>query len=237
MRIFRRILKIFFVVVFVVSICLNVILGLSSDYSLVLKDNGTKRRQLANRAVLQLNNAGKVTFEDYNGDNKTKAIVSCVNDTEKTTDNLTCEQITYVYDDNNEVTKTVYFPGDGYKYVIDGDSKTKVAADDSAITTYVSGLYMGSIVYLYYMYYDTERPSQEYVSNFKTKLNFNFSNFLLTRNVSYDIKSSEDQTTKATLSFDSKDKLLAMKSGNSELKIKYNTTKFNYPSFNTFVEA
>lgn len=237
MRIFNRILKILFVLIFIVSVCFNVVLGLSSDYSLVFKDSGVKRRQLANRAAIYIQNATKYTFEDYDSENKTKAIVSCVKDNEKTSDNLTCEQITYVYNDSNEVVKTVYFPNDGYKYISEGDSKTKMAIERTVVTNYASSLYIGSAIYLYYMLYDTEKHNQTSTSDFKTKLNFDFNKFSLTRNVSFKIKQSETQILDVSLVFNNDDKLLSMKSENNELSIKYDTTKLNFPSFNSFVEA
>lgn len=237
MRIFNRILKMLFVLIFIVSVCFNVVLGLSSDYSLVFKDSGVKRRQLAYRAAFYVKGTAKYTFEDYDSENKTRAIVSCVKDNEKTDDNLTCEQITYVYNDSKEVVKTVYFPNDGYKYVSEGDSKTKVAVNSSVVTNYAFSLYMGSLYYLHYLSYDTETPNQTVVSDFKTKLNFNFNKFSLTRNVTFKIKQSETASLDVNLVFDNNDKLLSLKSENNELSIKYDTTKLNFPSFSSFVEA
>ena len=236
MRIFNKILKILFVIIFVISVCFNLILGFSSDYSLVFKDSSAKRRQLANRAALQIQNANKFTFEDYDGENKIRAIVSCTKDSEKTKDNLDCKQITYVYNDSKEIVKTVYFPNDGYKYVVEGETKTKKKVSNSDVTNYVSGLSLGSSVYLYYMHYDTEDPSQTNVTNFKTKLNFNFSKFSLTRNVAFKVKQSEG-VSDVTLTFNNDDKLLSIKFDNHELSIKYDTTKFNFPSFDSYVEA
>ncbi len=237
MRIFNKILKILFVLIFIFSVCFNVILGFSSDYSLAFKDDEVKRRQLGNRAALQIQNATKFTFEDYDNENKTKAIVSCVKDNEKTEGTLTCEQITYVYNDSKEVVKTVYFPNDGYKYVVEGDTKTKEKVSSSVVINYAANLYMGAAIYLYYMIYDTENPSQTEVSDFKTKLHFSFNKFSLTRNVAFKIKQSETEALTANLVFNNNDKLLSMKSENNELSIKYDTTKFNFPSFDSFVEA
>lgn len=241
MRIFRRLFKFLFSLIFIVSICLNAILFISSDYSLVFKDNGAKRRQLANNAASQLQNAKEYTFETYDDDNSTKAIVSCVVN-EESPNNLTCTQITYVYNEDGTTLRTIYFPGGDYKYVVEGNKKQKITIDKSdtsslSVEGYAKLLHSSALVYLCrYMTYDTDYPTGSNVYNYKTKLNFNFNKLALTREVSYTYIYNS-QPVVAKLTFNNNDTLVKIVSSNNEITIKYSSTDLNFPVFDSsFVE-
>lgn len=236
MRFFNKLLKSLFVICFILSICLGVVLFTSSNYSLIFKDDSTKRLQLAQTASFHFKEGLNLSFDNYDESTKTRAIVTCyLPQSDATSASLKCEEITYVYDDDKNITKTVYFPGDGYKYVLEGESKTKEVVATDVVENYYMSLYYGASYNLYYMTYDFYRADKKDKIECSSKLNFNFNTFAITKDVTFSIK-DETFSVNSKLTFDSEDKLIELVSNNNTLKIKYAKEKISFPSFSNYLE-
>ena len=219
---------------------MNVVLGVSSTtLKLMFKDNMDARVQMYYTTIHSLENSNNLTFStDYTDIDGKKVIekLSCSVDKDNVTNNYSCNLIAKLYDDEANLVKTSYFPGDGYKYTIEGETKTKTVYSNSGLETYFVSLYAGITYQLYYMVLDYSFPEEKDSISFNTKINFNFNTFSFSKNVKANYKDSDESQT-ISYKFDGNDRLTSVTTADDyKMSINYNKTSLQFPSFEGFTE-
>ena len=239
MRILRKILSFIFVVVFVLSVGTSVAFFLSSTNRLAFKDNKDSRLELYYSSYYAIGNSKDYTIianNKYGEDQKSVDEITC-SLTDESENIYTCSQISKLYDSEGELVRTSYFPGDGYKYSVEGEAKTKTVYSNTNLQNYFSALLGGANSYLRYIAYDVFVPDDEEFIKFETDIKFNFNTFSLLKEINFNLDKGTSKLS-ADLTFDGKDRLTKVMSGESiSLEISYKKTNFEFPSFSNFVEA
>jgi len=240
MRVFKRILYILLVIVFVFSVITSVIFAVSSPTT--LKNSISSRRKIFYTSINDISNSKNITITSktpYNlggANQQVEDKITCSLDNETTT--YKCTMISRLYNENSKLVRTSYFPGDGYKYTLeDGDNTgTKTPSSDSVVTSYFASLISGAQNYLSILTYDS-KTIETYSVKYNKKIHFNFNTFSLSKsfNVSYTIGS---QSVNAKLIFDKKDRLSKLQdvTNKSSMSISYNKAKLDFPSFIGYIE-
>lgn len=242
MRILKKILSIIFVLVFVFSLGLTVAFYFSSTNKLIFKDNLDARLKLSYSAITNLTTEKEFTIvseTNYVGDKTTIDNITCSINEESTT-KYTCSMVSKAYSDKGELTKTSYFPGDGYRYSVEGATKTKTVYSNTDLLNYFLSLYSGASYYLNFIQYDFLVPADKQYTKVDTKVKFDFNTFSLLKDMKVNIDKGADKMN-IDFSFDGKDRVVGIKTSPAEnitstLKISYNKANFEFPSFNGFGE-
>ncbi len=235
MKFLRIFLISLFVVIFVLSISFNVILGLSSTNSLIFKDSKEARMNLYTKASYTLDNVKSLTIVNdspYNVGNITgfsKDTITCSIEGEETN----CAMISTLHDTEGTLLRTSYFPGDGYKYTINGTTKIKTAYPNASLSTTFSGFFLGAKISMMYMVGDSSSSSAEF--SFKTKTKFSFNTFSLVKTVNASCKNGE-KIYDYSFTFDGKDRLekVYSKEQDSTLSFEYKKVTLSFPSFDQY---
>jgi len=236
MRVFKKILSFIFVIAFIFSVSVSVIFMLSSTNKLMFKDNVDSRLKLYYSSYYNLTNSKNYTIvseNKYGEDQRSEDKITCSLDFESQKLN-NCSQISYLYNSDGSIARTSYFPGDGFKYSIEGTTKTKVAYTNESLQNYFLSLVSGASYYLNYVVYDILVPTESEFSKYDTDIKFDFNTFSFLKNMDLKIEKDADKFS-VSYTFDGKDRLtnISMEEGIS-LNISYKKTNFQFPSFNGY---
>lgn len=238
MRILKRILSILFVIVFILSVALNIVLGSSSTYKILLGSKLEARSNLYYRSFYANNNAmlknGFILTSTYTPSGETDYTVV---ETVACTKELECTMMGKRYlKETNELVRTSYFPRDGYKYYIENDEQKKVAYSNDDLNLHTQQTVSTFLSFIRYLVRDMNDISFEYTYNSKLRLDFN--TLSLYRDVS--VKADGSSTIDYTLSFASNDtlkKVTANGSNSATLEIDYKKNSNSFPNFSKYVEV
>ena len=232
MRIFKKVLFVLFIVVFVLSLCMNVVLGTSSTLKLAFKDNMDTRVRMFYTASAHISNSNNITIinENKQSENqKVKEQITCSLDTKS--NNYNCKMISKLYNNDSTLVRTSYFPGDGYKYSLEGETKKKIAFTNDNLSAYFTSLLQGAFFGLNYYVIDYTTPANKNLFSFDTDLDFSFNTFSFSKNAEINYKSTPT-ATKINLTFDKKDRLTNVTiNKDAKLSLIYSKTQLVFPSF------
>lgn len=237
MNILKKILSFVFVITFLLSIVMNISLFMSSSNRLALKDDSNTRLKLYYSANFNLTESKYLTIIAKKPYNETQTSVDeavcTLTDASKST--YSCKQISKLYESDGTLVRTSYFPGDGYKYSLEGETRTKTEFSNEALESYFKSLVAISFNYLSYLVYDLIYTSYAEFFEAETDVDFNFNYFSLDKEIEIEV---DQGTTKfeTKFNFDGKDRLtkvVAEPYYNFELN--YEKNELQFPSFNNYV--
>lgn len=201
----------------------NGIISINDSYSDRLVIYDTAFNTIANSNNVTIHNKNMQGLSNY-----VKETITCAINEEGT--NYRCKMSSTLYDLNNNVVRTSYFPGDGYKYTLEGINKSKTTYSSESLETYFLSLINGAVYYLSYLSYDSTTVAG---LNFSTYMNFDYKSLIdLTKeiNVTY-------STLDFNLCFDKYDTLTKLEIGSSmSLDISYDSVDLQFPSFEGYTE-
>lgn len=229
MRIFYKILSILFVLVFITSVSVSLILGFSSTY---ISNNENSRRNTYYTASNYVNKSKYISIvskSPYSAGEEGQIVednVSCTLNEET----YTCQMISTLYNEDSSVVRTSYFPGDGFKYTLAGNTKTKTVFTNDSLVNYFKSLLAGVQTYLSFLAY-SNTIIDAYNINYDTNVSFNFSKFTLNKEIMIDY-GNEESKQKLRLEFNKKDYVtyIGFVDTDISLKINYKNNKLNIPS-------
>lgn len=161
------------------SIFFNVVLGVSSKFSLSNKDNYELRYEIYNKtsgAFYLLENDTLITMSmlreasEQEGGAFIKETTQCK--FSKASLISSCIMKASVYNENMEVIKNTYLPGDGYRYIETSEEKNKSIYNNNSLLSYS--------FYSFYNYFYQYAPilvSEDENMSFETRLDFSFKSF------------------------------------------------------------
>ena len=244
MRILSKILYVLFVFTFIFSASVSIIFFVSST---TLSISAKERKNIFYTSYNKLTTSKQLTFvstmpyfnEDEKDGVKVQDRITCIINLENITPSYNCSMISRVYNKKNKVIKTVYFPGDGYKYTNRNVTEhgTKEEYSNNKLVSYFSTLAMSTQTYLALLTYD-ERTMETYKVNYYTSVSFSFNSFSLSKDIGINYTIS-DSKQNIKLCFDNKDaiKKIDYVTNDATLKISYGKTAFSFPSFALYKEA
>ena len=256
MKILNKIIIPILCILLVISLSLNIILAISyknlenneSDSTIIYSMNTSgnlentkiilandyesiKSAYLASNSVF--NDAVDLTFFTKNYASTTtltESTTTCSITSEGIITN--CSMMSKLTDLEGTIMKESFFPGDGYKYTIEGNSKTKSVSANTVIENYFYNLVIGILNYLDYL-----NVSEDFASTssftYVSEINVNYAEFSL---ISKKINCSYNSTS-FTLSFDSTDRVTGLYFNENTINnLTYELTQLNFPSFEGFIE-
>lgn len=243
MKIFGKILKIIFSLLFIVSICLNIIIAFSTTNKLAFKDSADARNKIMYNSTIAFNNYLVSDGFSITSTNKSE------NSTETTIDKIHCKwdstlsvlekcsMVSVLYDKDDNVIKRSYFPGDGYKYTVDNNGKIKSVFPDVSLTQYASSILTGWKNSLGYIQYANDTTfSNGLKISYKTNVNFSFNSFSIIKNINCSLI-TEAKTTNYKFKVNGKDQITSIytdATGDSTLDLSYKKSEITFPSFEGF---
>lgn len=242
MRVFSKIVSIMFIVFLVLSLGLNIILAVSSSNISTFTNNEDSRRNVFYTAQNKLSNSDEITiistgpYTQGSAGQTSEDKITCSISKENATPEYSCMMVSKLYNADSSLSRTSYFPGDGYQYTIEGDTKTKKAYPNTSLTTYFNALIGGTQTYMSYLILDNSLI-KTYSMYYDTSISFNFSKFTLSKKIDVNYKNGEE-TLKIEMGFDSHDyinKVVDGKSG-AALNISYSKANIEFPLFAGFEE-
>lgn len=236
MRVFSKILYILFIIAFVVSVGFNIILGVSSSN---IKNNVQTRMQLYYDSLGKLSSAehirvldkkpyGSATDGQYTIDD-----IACSLD--KESNKYSCKMISKLFSSDAKLIRTSYFPGDGFKYSLEGETKTKSIYNvdlSTMLTARTSGIGNSYLPLLTY----TSQSMEQYGSKYDCNVAFNFNSFSITKEIIYSDK-NRDKDSEIKLYFDSNNNItkLVDEKAKSTIEVSYDKTDLSFPqNFNGY---
>jgi len=239
MKIFKKIMICLLVIFLSFSIVLNIILNVSNTLGLAFKDNVDLRERIYYKtyySFMDETNKEGLTFHSINTNDSLDyyldEVIHCVYDGLIPSK---CEMVSYMYNKSDDtLIKTTYLPGDGYKYVVEGETKSKVLSSNASLLSYgysmIYGLYLNS----YVLSYETSESSG-IVAEFDTKIKFNFEEFGLFKHISSSVTKG-NQTLNYAFVVDNKDRVVSIQIGESQkLTCDYEGEELAMPSFEGYV--
>lgn len=252
MRALKIIITTLLSLLLVLSLSLCICLGLSSSsLSLINKDSRDARVQLYYSATSQLENANTITIENIASFSETQIsydIITCSIDEESVSQQYNCSMISKLYTgeniDTGTLVRTSFFPGDGYKYSVESDTKIKSVYSNEQLVSYLSSLIsritdlsVGGFAYLICDYLD---PATGLDFKYDNKLNFNFNTFSLNKEINATYTVDEESSYNYNYQFDKYDRItkLTRDDYNSQIEISYEKTTLSFPtSYDGYVLA
>lgn len=237
MRIFSKILSITFIVLLVLSICLNVIIVGSSSQLSTFTNNEDSRRNVFYTSQNKLSNSDELTiiskapYTKGTAGQTSEDKITCTSKKDTTTPEYECSMISKLYNADSSLVRTSYFPGDGYQYTIEGEEKTKSVYSNESLAAYFTALVTGAQTYMSYLI--LERSLVEtYKMYYDVSISFNFSQFSLKKQIDVNYKVNE-KNSKIELSFNSKDHITKVSdtTSGSTLDISYSKANLEFPIF------
>lgn len=242
MRIFTRILKVFLVIIFVLSIMLNIILGTSSTTITLYTNKKKALHEMYYTSAIALTNVKSITVkavmpyslkEGHTSEDEATCKVIKVENVET----YECKMISKLYDTESNLVRTSYFPGDGFKYSAENNTYIKTKHDNNTLQYYIFGLIGGAFPYLNYLIVDSATAE---TNSFKIKkgLFFDLNTFSLNKKLSISFKETADSKNTIKYKFDSHDRLEYLKdpSKKSTLSINYKYSKLSIPDLIGYTE-
>jgi hypothetical protein len=213
----------------------SVIFAISSPY---LKSNKESRSQIFYASYNKLSNSNELTlisempYVQGNSKEIVKDTISCKIEGS----NYSCSMISELKA-NNELIRTSYFPGDGFKYSKTKDNvKTKEVYENSKLVSYFNSLLGGISTYLSFLTLDNNSIKSSNVI-YEPKVTFSFDKFRLER--SLDISYGNDNARQQLrLNFNNKNHIEGVNliNNNASIQINYEKTIFSFPSFSSYVQ-
>ncbi len=240
MRIFSKILSITFIVLLVLSLCLNVVIAVSSSQVSTFTNNEDSRRNVFYTSQNKLSNSEELTiiskapYTQGSAGQVAEDKITCAVKKENTTPEYECSMISKLYNADSSLARTSYFPGDGYQYTVEGENKTKSAYPNTSLVTYFTALIGGAQTYMSYLILDNSLI-ETYKMYYETKISFSFGQFMLSKQIDVNYNVNEENL-KIELSFNSRDyitKVVDPKLGSS-LDISYSKINLEFPVFAGF---
>lgn len=257
-------LKIFFSILFVASITLNLIFGFSSTNKLIFGDNLESRISLYHNSKRQLEASNNFTLSFESSSKKDDEVIkktietSCETDSENT---KKCSEIENHFI-NYELNKAIYLPGDNKAYFIEGEEKYFKTHGNTEILEIIDEEIYFLTRKLELIYIDTtqwNKEQEELIKDEKLRskieinssVRFDIKNLSLLKEMTLIItKPMIDEENDETINhkqifkfkFDGSDRLVEYLEEDSSTqesmcyKIKYESTKLNFPDSNEFVE-
>lgn len=238
MRIFFKILSILFVIVFIFSVTTSVVLGLSSTTILANSNDKEARRHIYYTSLNKLSSSKNITIISTMPYSKEEGYISkdkitCSLNNESLSESYSCTMISQLFDDSSKIVRTSYFPGDGYKYSLEGDIKSKTIYSNNLLSTYFLSLLAGATTYVSYLAFNQE-SIDAYSINYKHDSEFDFNTFSILKNIAVNFTVGSN-TQKIDFTFDKNDYLTKLTFGkDSSLQLSYKKANITFPSFNGF---
>jgi len=238
MRIFKKILLILGIIIFVLSLGFNVVLSMSSTNNLIFKDSLESRFKLYSTSTYKLKQSNEfyiVSENKYGATQKAIDKVSCYKEDGSVSATYICSQISSLYEADGTLVRTSYFPGDGYKYTVEGDVKTKSAYSNASLEAYFKSLVNGAYSSLSYIIFEYNNEAAKEYMSYST--DFKFNDFSIQKIVNVQYKNEEiNYEFKESCTFDNNDYLVKLNINESaNLNISYEKQTLNFPSFEGFV--
>lgn len=249
MKIFKRILLVLFIVAFVLSITLNVVLGLSTTNKLIFdSSNKESLRKIYYTASYKLQDSKEHSmiyeFNGYEGETsmRYKYDLSCSKNGDNSALEFKCTQIGTANSIDGTVSRTTYFPGDDSKYVDTGASQTKDDYANTNLSAFSTQMTSKAIVaiYTYTEKVLTDETITDPSSIIKASVKFDLRTFSLTKTITTTITESSN-TIVCTMMFDGEDRLTSISlfagensTSNYSLKIKYENTQHTFPELSNY---
>lgn len=232
MKVIKVIFKVFIVLLFIVSVLLNILLMDSSYASLIFKYDETKFMSMNSTAMNYLDSQYLLASKDAGIQFKSNNIDSCdefvANYYIDNESNVTFETVCSYKDENEkQVTDKVYF-SDGVVYLDSNGVKSKKNLDiDSALDMY-DGLYSHAPLFILDDGQITESES-------KTTIGFSFSPLYVV-GINYKYTSSENDVTKYQYDFQGKlRKVTRQRENKTETyEISYKNQKIEQPNLEEY---
>lgn len=235
MRVFTRILKIFLAIVFVLSVALNIILGVSSTTFSIFTNKKKALTELYFTSNSAFTNFNSITIEstmpytidpNYTSTDK----LTCKTITKDNNKEYECQMISKLYNSESDLVRTSYFPGDGYKYTAENDTYIKTPYTNQNLILYLAAFIGGASNNLNYLLADSA-TAETY--SFKTTkgLYFDLNSFSVNKKVSVSYNETKDKTATVNYKFDSHDRISYVKdvANKATLKFKYSYSKLPIP--------
>lgn len=240
MRIFKKVAYILFVICCVLSVTIAVCLSVSSTNKLLFKDNVDARLKIYSTAYNNLSNSKKYTIvseNKYGTDQRVKEEISCEVKQETEGTSFDCKMISKLYNSDGGLVKTSYFPGDGYKYTEENETKVQTTFSNSSLAAYFSSMIVGAMQGLNYIIYDYNNPDEKEHADIDTEVEFNFNQFALLKTIGFNYQKDSTKLT-ASFKFDKKDRLTEYNYNQmSSMKISYSLKELQIPSLTGFQKA
>ena len=237
MRVFGKIAFVFFMILLVLSIGLNIMLGVSSTNNLIFKDDVSARITIMSNSLFELESSleseglsikSTNQYPSNNGTATDRAYCKYESKLEK------CTMVSVLYDDKGVAVKTSYFPGDGFKYTVEGETKTKSYYSNDQLNAYVTNLFYGWGNTLTMLQYDSGATIGDATVSYDTSMKFVFSKFSLLKTINCTFTRGESKVAYA-FNVDNKDRVTSLSiDGKASLELSYSKNEITFPSFEDF---
>lgn len=193
MKVFKKILIILGLIIFILSISLSIMLAMSTTYGMVLKDNPNARKKIVSKTEQSIDDKFYVSYKNIKDSEGSyvQGQIACV----VLEDDFDCKMIEKEYDKSNALVRTNYMPGDDFKYVLEGENKSKTTYYDADIQNEATIKVSKFIVDLRLLLQENDEK-YDYDIDFKTKLKLDFSNFELDKIINVTTTHAEKVETK-----------------------------------------
>lgn len=242
MRIFTKVMKIFFIIFTVCSLCLSLFIVFSTSFKLVLKDNLAVRQRIylnTDEYLLDAksNKVFNFNYTYYEGDS-----TFIVEETGcyKARKGIECSWIQKVYSVNEKgkktLTKTSFTKGDGFLYSSDGTSKEKSIYSGDSLENISNTLFDTFRDTSAYICDFTDEDQNRYVE-YNTSIDFHFNTFKMDKKISY-MAIDNYIKRKATFTVDHKDRITKIETLDKKtIEFSYSNTRITLPSTVGYVAA
>ena len=234
MRIFYKVLFVLLIIATLFSVTTTTIFVFSST----LLPSENNRKEIFYTAYNKLANPKEITIistKPYSSENNqiSKDEISCV----LINDNYDCQMISSLYNSDSTLIRTSYFPGDGFKYSIEGNTKIKTSYPNSSLFSYFNSLIaMASQGLSYISLNDTY--VKQYNITFEEDVDFSFYKFSFNKSIEVEYEVS-NRKQEIDLKFNENNYLTNVDFENMDIdvNIKYKKTKLNFPDFSGYTQG
>lgn len=242
MRIFTKVMKIFFIVFTVLSFCLSLFIGFSTSFKLALKDNLSVRQRIYLNTEGYLSDAKNKNVFNFNytyyEDDSTfvDEKMGCY----KTKKGAECSWIQKVYSINEKgkktLTKTSFTKGDGFLYSTDGTNKEKSIYSGDSLETMSDNLFDIFKDTSAYICDFTDEDQNRY-AEYNTSIDFHFNTFKMDKKIKY-VAIDNYIKRKSTFTVDHKDRIIKIETLDKKtIEINYDNTRIRLPSIDGYIAA
>lgn len=226
--------------VLITSLIVSIMLGVSSTIGFSTKDNQENRERiyLTTKNMLDIVDEGEVTIRSYmttsaiDGGAFVEDLAHCKYSNATLISDCTMRSI--LFDKDNKVIRTSYFPGDNYKYSVhaNGD-KTKTAYPNATLNNYGLSLFKGFYLSSSFLTYEHKEGEIEFDD---CSLKFNWKELAFDKTISL-TAFSNTASTKYSFEINSNDVVEEVKIDDLQsLKVTYDMKKIIFPDLKQFAE-
>ena len=234
-----KILKIFLVLILLLSVVLSVTIFVSSSFKLVFKDNLEARQKIVSNTTLNL----KENLEKYgislthkykeSDSTRVEETISCINEK----DGVKCSQIQYIYsiekDGSSKLSRTVFTPDETNSYITDGTSKVKTSYTGGSLELKANTLLLSYISLLPGLEDSSDKENNIFVQ-YDVALQFIFNTFSLNKKIDY-TRLDNGFKTKINYVVDKKDRVMTIESEGEVISFIYGKYELSLPSIDGYV--